>query len=119
MVIVVALLLVYANVDTVIQIANVNAIVGLAIIDIAALALALRSQHRGYACLAIVATVSALWQITLIPAEDIAWGIATLVAGFGLYGLRKVLYVAEHHTAIRASVKRGDTPLMNRLGLHK
>lgn len=112
---VVCIMLVTANIDTVIDIANVTAICGLAIVDLAAIKLAFTRKARLWVAVAIAATVGVLYQLILIPPRHVQWGLGAILIGLLLYGVRKLFYTHKHHKQTSKSVAKGDTPLIRRL----
>lgn len=111
-------MLITTNINTVIDIANVTAICGLAIVDLAAIKLAFVRKANLWIVLAVAATVGVLYQLALIPPRHVQWGLATILIGLLLYGVRKLFYTGNHHKQINKSVERGETPLIRRLSKH-
>lgn len=112
---IVCALLITVNINTVIDIANVTAICGLAIVDLAAIKLAFTRKAGLWVGVAIAATVGVLYQLILIPPRHVQWGLGAILIGLLLYGVRNLFFTHEHHKKIKKSVEKGDTPLVRRL----
>ncbi len=112
-------LLIWSNVGAVIDIANVTAIIGLAVIDLAALKLAAKTRDAKWIVIASLAFITVGLQLFMIAPRYIVWGLAAIAVGLVFYAFRHVLHTRHHHKHIERAVKRGDTPMVTRLGGHE
>lgn len=115
----VCVLLISANIDTIIDIANVAAISGLVVVDLAAIKLAITRKARLWCVGAVAATIGVVYQLILIPPRHVQWGAGVIFIGILLYGVRELFYIRGQHKQISKSVAHGETPLLRRLSRRK
>jgi basic amino acid/polyamine antiporter, APA family len=100
---------------SVVALANVAAIVAMALVNLAA-ARAMRRDEPGALrlplgpLLPVLGLLAALAQLLFIGRAEVAIGLALVFAGSGVYALRGRFHHPVHHAAIHAALARGDTP---------
>jgi basic amino acid/polyamine antiporter, APA family len=100
---------------SVVALANVAAIVAMALVNVAA-ARAMRRREPGALRLPLgpllpaLGLLAALAQLIFIGRAEVAIGLALVFAGSGVYALRGRFHHPVHHETIAAALARRDTP---------
>jgi APA family basic amino acid/polyamine antiporter len=101
--------------SSVVALANVAAIVAMALVNVAAA----RAMHRAEPgalhlplgpLLPALGLVAALAQLIFIGRAEVAIGLALVLAGSGVYALRARFHDPAHHEQINRAIGRGDSP---------
>jgi APA family basic amino acid/polyamine antiporter len=105
---------------SVVALANVAAIVAMALVNIAA-ARAMRRHEAGALrlplgpVLPVIGMLAALAQLIFIGRAEVAIGLALVFAGSGIYALRGRFHHPAHHVEINEALSRGDSPAQRAL----
>lgn len=114
------MLIISGQIQTVINLANVTAIVALIIVDVAAVK-ALRSKEHGGLrlpfgrLLPMLGAAGATLQLLFTPITATVLGCVLVAFGLGVYTLRQRLHIPRLHQQILQTVAKTDAPLMRSL----
>ena len=106
--------------SSVVALANVAAIVAMALVNVAAA----RAMHRGEPgalhlplgpVLPALGLVAALAQLIFIGRAEVAIGLALVFAGSGVYAVRARFHHPAHHAEINRAIGRGESPAQRAL----
>lgn len=116
-VIVVIGLLISGQINFVVNLANVMAIVALIVINVAALRIYSGKRGKSSAVLLVpvIGIVGAAWQFIYLSAASLWWGAGLLAFGLVLYGSRGLFFTKSHHHAIKRTFSRHNSPLVSAL----
>jgi amino acid transporter len=109
-----AVLVLVGHLGAIVALANVAAIVAMVLVNVAAVRATRDPANRGIRlplgpALPLLGLVSALAQLGFIGWRHTLVGLALVVAGTGVYGLRRH-HQPRHHRVIVEHLARGDTP---------
>ncbi|HEU0266012.1 MAG TPA: APC family permease, partial [Candidatus Saccharimonadaceae bacterium] len=107
-------LMMSGQINFVVNLANVTAIVALIVINLAALRIFW--QQRGKRTVAVVmpliGIVGAAWQFMYLSAASLWWGAGLIAAGLVMYVFREKFIISHHHKRISKTVRSHRSPLV-------